>query len=159
MEWKNANVCEKGCNWPLPLLFYHGDFLHKPSIHHLLFKKKAYEHLVHHLSVSKNVGWSCMRMEISSWWTCRHTCFIHLLQFFNWTTICSLLRWSEPILFKKVAITILCCCLHNNQSHCSGPSLPLQWLAVSHTAASLPSCTTQQSWCPRFIKKGSSGMK
>lgn len=30
-------------------------------------KKKAYEHLVHHLSVSKNVGWSCMRMEISSW--------------------------------------------------------------------------------------------
>lgn len=87
------------------------------------------------------------------WWRCRHTCFIHLLHFFNWTTIRGLLRRSEAILFKKATITILCCCLHNDQSHCSGPSFPLRWLAVSHTAASLPSCTRQQSWCPRFIKK------
>lgn len=83
-----------------------------------------------------------MWMEISSWWTCRHTCFIHLPQFLNWTTIHGSLCRSEPILSKKATITILCCCLHNNQSHCSGPSFPLQWLAVSHTAASLPSCIT-----------------
>lgn len=53
--------------------------------HHLLQnkkpkqQKKAYDsNLLHHSSVSKNVRWSCRAIEISSWWACRHRCFIHL---------------------------------------------------------------------------------
>lgn len=81
-EWKNVNVCEKGCKWPRPLLFFFKSWIICRNYQYIKFLNTEFiTRQFQRMWDGLVCGWR------SSGWTRRHTCFIYLLQLLYWSGV------------------------------------------------------------------------